>query len=240
MNRDDLIDTIRRLLALGRSPNEHEAQAAIAKAQELLLKHGLDLKEIEASSRDDWHERPIWQGSRIPSEVAFVADIVQTFFFVQIAFGRRRRGEAGPARVYLFGRPHHVAIAEHVFAFLRESFRDLWREYSERHRADGKSARPFFAGLRDGFAERLRYERRCQVQNFGDRRALTEYKGAIEREWQRRNPQAKTARRAPLAWRPAVYLAGVEQGREIRLRQAIAKAQESPALSQTQRSLFDG
>lgn len=44
--REKLVELVRKLLALSKSPNEHEAAAALAKVQELLIKYNLDLAEI--------------------------------------------------------------------------------------------------------------------------------------------------------------------------------------------------
>lgn len=51
-------DTIRRLLNLATSSNEHEAAAAAAKAQELILKHNVSEDEI-ARSGGDYKAEPI-------------------------------------------------------------------------------------------------------------------------------------------------------------------------------------
>lgn len=40
------IDKIKKLLALASSPNEHEAQSALLKAQELLAKHNLTMEDV--------------------------------------------------------------------------------------------------------------------------------------------------------------------------------------------------
>ena len=50
-DKEKLLDKIRKLLALGESPNEHEASSAIAKAQELLEKYNLTMAEV--GSKED-------------------------------------------------------------------------------------------------------------------------------------------------------------------------------------------
>lgn len=47
-----VIELIQKLLALSTSPNEHEAAAAMAKAQELLLKHNLDMASVTAPTEE--------------------------------------------------------------------------------------------------------------------------------------------------------------------------------------------
>jgi hypothetical protein len=46
---DQLVEKVRKLLALAESPNENEAALAAEKAQELMLRHGIDMAQIAAS-----------------------------------------------------------------------------------------------------------------------------------------------------------------------------------------------
>lgn len=48
--REKIIDRIRKLLALSKSPNEHEAASAAEKAQALLLEYNLSRSELEGSN----------------------------------------------------------------------------------------------------------------------------------------------------------------------------------------------
>lgn len=50
----EIVKKIKRLLALSSSDNTHEAESAMLKAQELLVKHNLELSEIE-----DYKERKV-------------------------------------------------------------------------------------------------------------------------------------------------------------------------------------
>ncbi len=45
-----LVEKVRKLLALSESPNEHEAALAAEKAQDLTLRHGIDLAQIAISN----------------------------------------------------------------------------------------------------------------------------------------------------------------------------------------------
>lgn len=50
-NNEKSINKIKKLLALASSPNEHEAQSALLKAQELLAKHNLSMSDIEVEEQ---------------------------------------------------------------------------------------------------------------------------------------------------------------------------------------------
>ena len=52
----NVAELIQKLLALSKSPNEHEAALAMAKAQELLLKHNLDMAAITAPTQEETDE----------------------------------------------------------------------------------------------------------------------------------------------------------------------------------------
>ena len=43
---DEIVEKIRKLLALAESPNENEASLAAEKAQEMMLKHGIDIATV--------------------------------------------------------------------------------------------------------------------------------------------------------------------------------------------------
>jgi hypothetical protein len=47
----EIIDRINKLLALATSPNEYEASAATAKAQEILTEHNLGLEDIKTNQK---------------------------------------------------------------------------------------------------------------------------------------------------------------------------------------------
>ncbi len=53
-NKDKIIELIQNCLNLGRSPNEHEASAAMAKAQELLEKYNLTLGDLSLEDRKQY------------------------------------------------------------------------------------------------------------------------------------------------------------------------------------------
>lgn len=64
--RKALIDKIRKCLALAKSANEHEAAAALAKAQALMAEHGIGLGDVEfgeATARGNGCARkpPLWE-----------------------------------------------------------------------------------------------------------------------------------------------------------------------------------
>ena len=52
----DYKEKIKKLLALSKSPNEHEAQSALAKAQQLMAEHKISMAEVEDKEQRKAHE----------------------------------------------------------------------------------------------------------------------------------------------------------------------------------------
>lgn len=48
----DYKEKIKKLLALSKSPNEHEAQSALAKAQQLMAEHKISMAEVEDKKKE--------------------------------------------------------------------------------------------------------------------------------------------------------------------------------------------
>ncbi len=158
---DKVRDRILKLLALGRSPNHHEAELALARAHELALRYNIDLRD--AAERSEYERRLVGPPmSRIPSYYWSVTAIVADFYFVQYI----SRSVVDPRRgsklkvVELYGTPTNLDLAEYVFHFLLNQGLAEWRAYKEVHRAKGITAKlSFLKGVYAGFHERLCAER---------------------------------------------------------------------------------
>lgn len=81
LNQEKVVKKIQKLLALSKSPNEHEAALALAKAQELLDRENLSLSEVEGVSTSDIESFLMDSKSRFPywdqllfTKLAFVSD----------------------------------------------------------------------------------------------------------------------------------------------------------------------
>lgn len=232
-NRDDLIDTVRRLLALSGSPNEHEARAAMAKAQELMLKHQLSMTEIDRAeiAAAGWAEESIWDGMRMPYEMEFVMSILTTFFFVKVyrdseRFDKRRIRWT----VRIFGRPDQLPIARHVYFYLSRTFRQLWDRYKATlPRYTYADARTYCNGLHDGLTARLYADRAVQVCESGN--ALVAMSGELDVAFGN-GPGAglKPRHRTPVRPNERTFLDGYQDGCRIQMRRPLEGAAR-PALT---------
>lgn len=159
---DRVLERIRKLLALAGSPNQHEAEIAMRKAHELMLRHNIEA--IAAHSERNYQVRhlgdPERRGTRVDSEVA---GLLAEFFFVKVIrvpVYLPRLGKRG--KVYeIAGTRANVEMASHVYAFLLATAERLWNE--NRHDArvrNGRDRMAYQSGVVGGFRDKLVSERK--------------------------------------------------------------------------------
>lgn len=148
---------IAKLLALAESPNRHEAEAAMAAAQRLLLTHQIDLAGAKArlgytfrhlgapTGRTSEHERLL---SLLLARHFFVEAIWVPVYLPRL--GRRA------SVLEVCGTPENVAIAEYVHGFLLTTSERLWEDEKRRlgTRAN-RDRRRFLAGVMAGMDDKL-------------------------------------------------------------------------------------
>jgi len=157
---DRVIERVARLLALAESPNRHEAEAAMAAAQRLMLRHNLDATRGAAAgaTRDYAYLHLGEPTGRVDEHERLVAMILGKHFFVEaiwIPVYRPLQGKRGSV-LEICGTRANLSIAEYVHGFLRETAERLWRAHKRDHGIRGdRERRTFLAGVMAGFADRL-------------------------------------------------------------------------------------
>lgn len=122
--QDKIIEKIKKLFALSASPNEHEAGLAMQRAYELMEKYEVSITEIEREQSA--FTKAQFRASRTETlEQKYVLQILIDHFYVRIihmeglkAFGKN---------YCIVGKKHNVILAYHVYTFLSETFKRLWR-----------------------------------------------------------------------------------------------------------------
>lgn len=83
-----IISRIRKLLALGKSSNSHEAAAALSKAQELMTQHGLTEAAIEISEITFSKMKTASSAKVLPEYIVMLANLIARTFGVKAIFER--------------------------------------------------------------------------------------------------------------------------------------------------------
>lgn len=214
---DRVVERIRKLLALAGSANQHEAELAMKKAHELMLRHNVEVAASRAAR--DYEVRhlgdPRRRGTRAEAEVL---SLLTTHFFVEAiripvylpALGRR-------GSVYeIVGTRANVELAEHVYAFLLATAERLWQANRRDARIRGGGDRHAYqVGVIRGFGEKLAGERRALAGTglvwAGD--------ADLDRFYRRRHPRIVTTTRRGRGG--AALEAGKEAGREVVLHRPV-------------------
>ena len=152
-----IIDKVRKLLALGSSDNEHEAALAIRRAGELLDRHRLDFDAL-AEDQALVH-RTIDTGQQtLPAHRKSICSLLESCFAVRVICSSlyQPHGDCSFKTIELLGREEQVAIAEHCYHFLENRLQTLWQKNRAGFGGNGRIAKKsYYLGLLAGFRQTL-------------------------------------------------------------------------------------
>lgn len=178
MENNNILEKVKKLLALANSSNENEAKLASARAQALLTKHNLAMSDV--NSVDQRYVNDLFRtGKKCQSqEWKFVQAIVREFFFVEIC-GTKQRFSPDSLRYdpwdrnnyeecyMIFGQPHNVEIATYMIDFLTRAFKDSFKAYRKSTGAPVGHKGSYYHGLWQGLREQLLESQKSVEQETG-------------------------------------------------------------------------
>ncbi len=153
-----VLERVRKLLALAESDNAHEAEAAMAQAHRLLLRHNLALHGSAAV----YQARLLGEArAALPLHAKMVAGLLTEFFFVEAVWILQYDAlrDRDVRRLEIYGRPHDVEMAAYVHDYLHEACERLFLAARRRGELDGSARRDYLAGVLAGFRQKLGAER---------------------------------------------------------------------------------
>jgi hypothetical protein len=161
------LEKIARLLTLANSPNEHEAQAAMAAAQRLMLKYNLE--ECKRTDPRDYCFRHLGKPTgRVYEAPRILAVILSEHFFVEtiwVPVWRPLEGKRGSV-IEVCGTRANVEMADYAHDFLTKTGDRLWREHKQaRAIASNRDRRAFLAGVMAGFRDKLSSQKKVNREH---------------------------------------------------------------------------
>ena len=151
------LEKISRLLSLAQSSNEHEAQAAMAAAQRLMLKYNLEAC-AQGQGRDYCFRHVGKPTGRVYEAPRILALILSEHFFVEtiwVPVWRPLEGKRGSV-IEVCGTHANVEMADYVHDFLTQTSERLWLEHKRaRSIHSNRDRRAFLAGVMTGFRDKL-------------------------------------------------------------------------------------
>jgi hypothetical protein len=219
-SEDRVVARIAKLLALAESPNPHEAEAAMAAAQRLMLKHNLDQVAVRAPRAYGFRHLGVPTG-RTTEAQRILAALLGKHFFVEVIWVpvyRPREGKRGSV-LEICGSTENLAMAEYVHAFLEHTAERLWEEHARRTGAPRAERRSYLTGVMAGFAEKLAQGARAQ-----QREGLVWVRDAdLSGFYRKRHPYVRHVRYAG-GRRTETFAEGKEAGKRIVLHKPVEHA----------------
>ena len=156
--QNPVIAKVSKLLSLAQSPNENEAQSAMKKARELLLRYQINEGEIDSSTNT-------YQFLEIgPAKLKFskwekkLMSILQDYFFVKIIWipslvkSKLKIGSVPLAH----GSNANLAMADYVYDYFCKVRPKLWKDFKQSSNLTSDRPRmDYYLGVTYGFAEKL-------------------------------------------------------------------------------------
>lgn len=128
MDREKAIARIKKCMALSKSPNEHEAAAALRQAQKLMASHGISEEDVDESAviSDFVDHEDYEHAKRKPLVIVAVAKLMHKAFGVETVW------ECSPSRkhrVRYFGTHAGVTLAVYSHTVVYRAANSAWRKY---------------------------------------------------------------------------------------------------------------
>jgi hypothetical protein len=147
---------VKKLLALAESRNRFEAEAAMAKAHELIAKHNIELNRGE----DRRQFLSIFIGVpalRHPREDYHLANLLQDFYFVSgiwvpaYVIEKQKMGRV----LEISGTAQNLKIADYVHGYIVQFIDAQWQNYNHEKKMNRYRKTDFAVGIIEGFRNKL-------------------------------------------------------------------------------------
>lgn len=156
-----ILRKIQKLMALAKSSNQNEAEQAMIKSQQLLLKHNMDSTYIGSETEEKMVLKRILKQKKENAKMRSIAIILDTFF-VSTVYHRSE------SHTYLeiLGSADNVEIAEYVACVLEDELEKLWDQAKKYAQLSGTIAKnSFFMGIARGYCNKVQAFKRTYDSN---------------------------------------------------------------------------
>lgn len=239
ISKSDIIEKIRKLLALSTSPNQHEAEIAAKRASEMMAKYQIDSAVVEASSIKSGKERVADVHFQVPDLrmkyqwVVTLATAAARLFDGTILVNRRLHGTGFTFVGFASEIPAMQALFLHFYNSWRgfvetdlEAMKQESRAYF--HTWEPRDTMKFKHGHGQGYAEalycrcvELAESRKVKMQAANDDcRALVIVRSDEIRKWERENG-VKKVRISQTSGDGRGYSAGKRAGQSVAIGGAL-------------------
>lgn len=209
---ENINEKIKKLLSLSSSENKHEAEMALKKANELMLKFNVGRESLQYEHKN-YVKEDIYLGKKRPVHTVYICVILQEHFFVSCVITTKKDGKY----LTILGEKENVENSVYIYNSLSITFKSL--------SCGVRSKGAFYLGLREGF---------CHVLSE-QKRKLKEEKGLVVikdndlelfkiRQFGGRLSKAKSSYNED----NRAYGEGFQQGKNIKINKRISNNSKQP------------
>lgn len=151
LSESPVLRKVQKLMALTTSSSKQEAEQAMIKSRELLLKHNIDSKYIMDNETEKMFLKRILKQKKLSAKMSSIGRILETFF-VTTVYNR------GTEFIYLeiLGDAINIEIASYVATILDSELDKLWIQAQTEAGLRGVTAKnSFFLGLAKGYCNKI-------------------------------------------------------------------------------------
>ena len=210
---------VQKLMALSTSSNPHEAEGAMIKSQQLLLKHNMEYGNFE-KEEEQFFLRRLLKQKKIDAKMRAISRILETFF-VTTVYNRTREFIC----LEILGSAVNVEIAEYVATVLQEKLDTLWDLAQTSTGLKGTVAKnSFFLGLAQGYCNKIGALKKEQDADATNALIVIEKKLTDAKAMAYRRLSSTRSQGGHCAASSAV---GEKMGRELNINPALNKSSNS-------------
>lgn len=220
-------DKIRKLLALAKSQNRHEAESAMIKARSLMLKHGIQ----NSTEGDNKEFISVFLGKpalRFSRDIYHMSRLLQEYYFVEAVWistyllDRDRIGRV----LEISGTPPHVETALYINTCINHFINKEWPLYRNKHCLNRYRRTDFAIGIIEGFRNRLKRE---TVSQEKDTKSLIEIAGnALKVYIHKRYPKIGWTKRYSSNTDQTVIRDGMKKGEHLVIAPGLSGNRNEP------------
>jgi hypothetical protein len=234
-DRSAILQKVQKLLSLAQSDQLHEAEAAMSKANALMLKWNLQQRDLHVQRKAE--VRHIGKPSKVFLHLKMISCLLRDYFFVDVIWVQSYDVHTiKRARILeIIGRPENVALAEYVYHYLLNIGEQHWRIH--RKKTGGGNRMNFLYGMVVGFYDKCKKDR---SQQESDSPGLV-WRGEtwLKELMQQRHPRIKTMAQSQSRMDQQSFKAGHSQGEKLVLKKGVQQGTPQKGLSSGLAGLID-
>jgi hypothetical protein len=162
IEENGILRKVQKLMALAASSNKNEAEQAMIKSQQLLLKHNIEFKYMGEMDDEKIYLKRILKQKKENAKMRSIALILETFFVSTVY---TRAGDF--TYLEILGTAVNIEIAEYVAAVLQEELEKLWNQAQQLAHLKGMVAKnSFFLGIARGYCNKIQALKRDYSQEI--------------------------------------------------------------------------